>query len=305
VWISETMLQQTRVEAVIPYYERFLARFPTVRALAGAAESDVLALWSGLGYYSRARNLHKAAKQVVAAGVPGSYEALRELPGVGPYTAAAVASIALGLPHAAVDGNVLRVLSRLMADAGEIAAPETRRRFAKMAGELLDRRRAGDFNQAMMELGATVCMPGKPACGECPVVQFCAGRAAGIERELPVKRRAAETREVAVDLVVLARNGSVYLVQRAAAARRLAGFWELPEKESLTGVRGGAKAAFTHQIVNDRFRVTVWRSKTERVPEGRWIPVSELGGLPVTTITKKALQAIGLAAGIPSPSAEI
>ena len=305
MWISETMLQQTRVEAVIPYYKRFLARFPSVEALAGAEESDVLALWSGLGYYSRARNLHKAAKQVAAEGVPESCEGLRKLPGVGPYTAAAVASIALGLPHAAVDGNVLRVVSRLLADGGEIAAPVTRRRFAEAADQLLDRRRPGDFNQAMMELGATVCVPGKPVCGSCPVVKFCAARAAGTERELPVKRRAAETREVALELVVLERAGSILLIQRGASERRMAGFWELPEKHLVPEVRGRAKAAFTHAIVNDRFRVNVWRCKTERAPEGRWIPITELGGMPVSTITRKALQAMGMAAGIPSPSAEI
>ena len=143
------MLQQTRVEAVIPYYERFLARFPTVEALAGAAESDVLVVWSGLGYYSRARNLHKAAKRVAAGvhakGLPASYGELRELPGVGPYTAAAVASIALGLPHAAVDGNVLRVISRLTNDASEVASPAARRRIAAESGRASRSTAAGGF----------------------------------------------------------------------------------------------------------------------------------------------------------------
>ena len=305
VWISETMLQQTRVEAVIPYFGRFLTRFPTVEAVAEAEESAVLAEWSGLGYYSRARNLHRAAKKLAGEGLPASYSQLRELPGVGPYTAAAVASIALGLPHAAVDGNVMRVISRLLADAGEIASLATRRRFGEIADELLDKRRPGDFNQAMMELGATVCVPRNPACAECPVEKFCAGRAAGVERELPVKKRAGETRGVALELVAMLRAGSVLLLQRAGSERRMAGFWELPEKRMVGGVRGPEKASFTHQIVNDRFRIAVWSSKTGRAPEGRWVPVSELSGLPVTTVTRKALQVLGVLpgkrTGIPSP----
>jgi A/G-specific adenine glycosylase len=294
VWVSETMLQQTRVEAVIPYYQRFLSRFPSVEALAGAAESEVLALWSGLGYYSRARNLHKAAKQVAAEGVPASHEELCRLPGVGPYTAAALASIALGQAHAALDGNVLRVMSRLLAEPGETAARVTQRRIGEKAEELLDPKRPGDFNQAMMELGATVCVPGKPACDLCPVARFCAARAAGRERELPVKRRRAETRERAMELVVLEHEGTILLVQRGASAKRLAGFWELPEKQQVKGVRGRAKAAFTHAIVNDRYRVKIWRGKTQHAPEGRWIPLAELGGVPVSTITRKALQATGI-----------
>lgn len=152
VWLSETMLQQTRVEAVVPYYNRFLARFPDVESLARASEPDVLTAWSGLGYYSRARNLHRAAKHVIATGLPADYAQLRQLAGIGPYTAGAVASIAFGLPHAAVDGNVLRVISRLANDPGEISSPQTRRRFSQEAQRLLHLRRPGDFNQAMMEL---------------------------------------------------------------------------------------------------------------------------------------------------------
>ena len=302
VWLSETMLQQTRVEAVIPYYQRFLLRFPTVHALAQATEESVLAEWSGLGYYSRARNMHTAARQMAAEGTPASYEQVRALPGVGPYTAGAVASIALALPHAAVDGNVMRVLSRLLADGAEIAAPPTRLRFTAIAEELVDRRRPGDFNQALMELGATVCVPRNPICGSCPVVKFCTARAAGLEQQLPVKKTRAATREVRLHLVVLERAGSVFLVQRTAAERRLAGFWELPAKESLPRVKAREKASFTHQIVNDRFRITVWSARTEQLPEGRWIPIAELNTLPVSTTAKKALQALGIRASIPSPS---
>ncbi len=304
------MLQQTRVEAAIPYFEKFLQLFPTLRALAEAEENAVLAAWSGLGYYSRARNLHKAAKKLSVEGIPAAqdrdaFDQLRGLPGVGPYTAAAVASIALGLPHAVLDGNVMRVISRVAADPGEVSAPGTRRRFGELADQLLDRRRPGDFNQAMMELGATVCVPRSPACAECPVSRFCAGRAAGIERELPVKKRAAEVREVALELVVLQQAGEVFLVRRAETESRLAGFWELPEKRRMAGLAGAPQKSFTHQIVNDRFRVNVWHTrrrntKTERIAEGRWVPLCALGDLPVTTITKKALQALGLDPPIPS-----
>ena len=300
VWISEIMLQQTRVEAVIPYYQRFLARFPDVGSLARASQPEVLTAWSGLGYYSRARNLHRAAQQVSQAGVPGSLEQLRELAGIGPYTAAAIASIALGLPHAAVDGNVMRVVSRLGNDAGEISSPLTQRRFAEEAQRLLDPRRPGDFNQAMMELGATVCLPRTPACGRCPVVRFCAARAAGTEGELPVKLKKASVRDVALDLALFTgrgrRAGQVFLVQRASEARRLASFWELPQRELFPGWRGRASHQLVHRIVNDRFRVTLWQGPAApRLPAGNWFRSEELTEIPLTTITRKALSGVKFA----------
>ena len=298
VWISEIMLQQTRVEAAIPYYERFLALFPDVESLAVAPEPDVLTAWSGLGYYSRARNLHRAAKQVGATGYPADYEQLSGLPGIGPYTAAAIASIALGQPFAAVDGNVIRVVSRLANDPGEVSSPLTRQRFSREAQRLLDPRRPGDFNQAMMELGATVCVPRSPDCGLCPVARFCAARAAGTERELPVKLKKTAARDVKVDLAVFtgcnespAIAGSVFLVQRAPDERRLAGFWELPQKNLFPGWRGRRAKEFVHQIVNDRFRITVWRGLTPKaLPSGRWFGPADLAAIPLTTISRKALQ---------------
>ncbi len=291
VWISEIMLQQTRVEAVIPYYQRFLERFPDLAALAAAPEQDVLAAWSGLGYYSRARNLQRAAKQVVAEGMPATHEEILRLPGIGVYTAAAVASISLNLPYAAVDGNVIRVVSRLTNDASESSAPAARRRFAETAQLLLDARRPGDFNQAMMELGATLCKPANPLCGECPVARFCAAREAGTERELPVKLRKQQTREVPLHLLLLRREGELFLIQRQSAARRLADFWELPEFPAAPSTRRHRLVAgFSHQIVNDRFRVSVWEPPSDAPPEGgRWVPEAELATLPLTTITRKAL----------------
>jgi A/G-specific adenine glycosylase len=292
VWIAEVMLQQTRVEAVIPYYRRFLERFPDVAALARAPEQEVLAVWGGLGYYTRARSLQNAARQMAAAGPPADYEALLALPGAGPYTAAAVASIAFNLPHAAVDGNVMRVVSRLTNDAGEIAAPAVRRRLTAQAGSLLDRRHPGDFNQAMMELGATLCLPRAPRCGDCPVSRFCAARLAGTERELPVRLRNAQKRDVPLDLVLLERSVQVFLVRRSSAERRLADFWELPAKEWLAGIRGRLAGEFSHRIVNDRFLVKVWRVRgpaPESLPEGAWFDRAEMAGMPLTTITRKAL----------------
>jgi A/G-specific adenine glycosylase len=290
VWLSEIMLQQTRVEAVIPYFERFLSVFPDVHSLARAPEPAVLAAWSGLGYYSRARNLHRGAKQVAEAGAPAGYEDLRALAGIGPYTAAAIASIAFGQPHAAVDGNVMRVVSRVTGDAGEISSPVTKARFTETAELLLDRGRPGDFNQAMMELGATVCVPRSPRCTECPVAHFCQARATGRENELPVKLKKNVSRDVPLDLALFRNGAGVFLIQRAASERRLAGFWELPAKLSFPRWRGRLATQFTHQIVNDRFRITVFEGAASKtLPAGKWFTLAELDAIPLTTVTRKAL----------------
>ncbi len=294
VWLSEIMLQQTRVEAVIPYYRRFLERFPTPAALAAAPESDVLAAWSGLGYYSRARNLQRAARQLVGGSLPATYEEVLSLPGAGPYTAAAIASIALDLPHAAVDGNVMRVISRLTDDPSEISSTVARRRFSTEANALLDRGRPGDFNQAMMELGATICVPRSPDCAACPVAAFCAARSAGHESELPVKLKKPAAREVRLALVLFQEGERILLVRRSSSERRLAGFWELPAKGVVKGLRCTKAAEFSHRIVNDCFRVTIWRCPS--VPEasaGTWFSLTELKQLPLTTVTRKALAMCG------------
>jgi A/G-specific adenine glycosylase len=301
VWLSEIMLQQTRVEAVIPYYQLFLQRFPSLEKLAAAAEEEVLTAWSGLGYYSRARNLHRAAKQVMEAGLPSTYEEALALPGVGVYTAAALASIALNLPHAAVDGNVMRVIARLTNDAAEITAPATRRGIAEAAGRLLDPRRPGDFNQAMMELGATVCLPGTPRCDLCPLQRHCAARAAGTARELPVKLNKQAINLVTLELAIVQsaeHAGRLLLVKRAASERRLANFWELPARQLFPRLRGKKVSEFRHQIVNDRFTVTVWELTGDNVKplpqgSGEWLEPAALASLPLTTVTKKALRHAG------------
>ena len=205
------------------------------------------------------------------------------LPGAGPYTAAAIASIALNLPHAAVDGNVMRVISRLTNDASEITAPDARRRFAAAAARLLDPRRPGDFNQAMMELGATLCLPRVPQCGSCPVEKFCAARAAGTERELPVRLKKAKPREVLLELVILERDGRVFLMKRASTERRLADFWELPGKQLFPRFKAPKLAEFRHRIVNDRFHVTVrhiaaGKMQPANLPPGDWVGLPNWAG---------------------------
>ena len=309
VWLSEVMLQQTRVAAVIVHYREFLRRFPTVEKLARAREASVLAAWSGLGYYRRARMLHAAAKVVVGelgGKFPSSSEGLLELPGVGRYTAAAIASIAFGEPVAVVDGNVERVLQRV---SGRRLAGED---FWRAAEGWLDRVRPGDFNQAMMELGATVCTPRGPACLTCPVVDLCATRG---EIAGSVKTARQKKREIhyALDL----RDGAVFLVQRARDARLMAGMWELPEvvgsvasagKQQVPPARFATRQndkarrygraaiirelyfTLRHSITVTDYTVRVWSiSGTSRVG-GRWIPVERLARVALTGLARKILR---------------
>jgi A/G-specific adenine glycosylase len=206
VWLAEVMLQQTRIAAVIPYYDRFLTRFPNIRALARSKESEVLKLWSGLGYYSRARNLQKAAKQIVVkhrGQFPRDLESALELPGIGRYTAAAVLSIAYDVPLAVLDGNVARVLARRGAIRGDLRAPRTWRRLQKMADDLLAARSPGDWNQALMELGEVVCTPQNPRCGACPLARSCRAYIEGLTREIPAprKKRAPVTIRIAAAIL--------------------------------------------------------------------------------------------------------
>jgi A/G-specific adenine glycosylase len=292
IWISEIMLQQTRVAAVIPYYERFLALFPDAASLAAAPEQDLLAAWAGLGYYSRARNLQKAAKSMVERGeFPSDYVSLRALPGVGDYTASAVASIAFGLPHAVVDGNVARVLSRLMAEPGDIKSEVVRKRLRDLAAALLDRRHPGEFNQALMELGATVCVPRGPACDRCPVRIHCEARKQGLENQLPVRSAPPAADQRGQKLLVVERAGKYLFWQRPAASSRLAEFWELPELEHLPHATVVSQAGtFRHTIVNTTYLVEVCRATIRSRPAGfRWIAKTRLHEMPISTTAKKAL----------------
>lgn len=288
IWLSEIMLQQTRVAAVIPYYERFLERFPTVQALANAPEQEVLTAWAGLGYYSRARNLRKAARQI-GDSFPGTYEALRELPGVGDYTAAAIASIAFDLPRAVLDGNVMRVLARLNNDPGDVASPATRRRLQQNADALLDRRNPGRFNQALMELGATVCLPRDPRCVVCPVAKHCAALQQGRQNELPVKLRKARAVAEMRTIWIVRNRGRILMRQVDAGSKRLAGFWELPEVLP-GGQPGEPLGEFRHAIVNHRYLCRVLMGTVSRAPQGlHWIAAGNLKSIPLTTMARKAL----------------
>jgi A/G-specific adenine glycosylase len=308
VWVSEIMLQQTRVAAVIKHYQQFLRRFPTVEKLAAARESSVLAAWSGLGYYRRTRMLHAAAKVIVRqlhGEFPLTADGWRELPGIGRYTAAAIASIAFGEAVAVVDGNVERVLQRI---AGK---PLSTAQLWQAAEALLDRARPGDFNQAMMELGATVCSPRAPACLTCPVVDVCAtrGELAGLRQTSRQKRREIH---YAFDL----RDSHVFLVQRPAHSSLMPGMWELPEIEAPVD---HAKPAFTvkHSITTTDYTVRVWNAAIETT-RGEWIPVSRLTRLPLTGLARKILRRAGALArtvgaqslrhgtpGSPNPSAPL
>jgi A/G-specific adenine glycosylase len=215
VWVAEVMLQQTQVRTVLPYYERFLARFPDVDTLAAAPEEEVLALWAGLGYYSRARNLHRAARLIVREfrrEVPRRLADIRSLPGVGRYTAGAICSIAFNEPVPVVDGNVKRVIGRLHAvesDVGEAF-------FWRQSGALVPRTRASDFNQAMMELGALVCVPSRPLCPACPVSSLCDGRGRGIERRVPGGRPVKPAKDVELVILVLQQAGRILLTDKNA-----------------------------------------------------------------------------------------
>lgn len=261
VWLSEVMLQQTRIAVVVPAYRRFVAAFPTLESLAAAGEDDVLAQWSGLGYYSRARALHRAARELVGrgGGFPSDYTAARRLPGVGAYTAAAVLSIAYGKPHAAVDGNVVRVLSRLF----RLGLPDGRGEpHATVAASLLDRRRPGDWNQAVMELGETVCTPIHPDCPACPLAFFCmAKRDGAVDRHPPARpRRAVEQVETTL-LVVRNFRGEVALER--GAFEYLPRMW-LPILADQVGNRSADTVAeIRHAITHRSFRIRVFTREVD------------------------------------------
>ena len=279
IWISEVMLQQTRVAAVIPYYARFLERFPNAAELAEAPEPELLALWSGLGYYSRARNLQKAARQIAELGeFPRDYDSILKLAGVGTYTAAAIASISFGLPHAVVDGNVRRVLARWTND-GHVDAQQ-------VADQMLDRSDPARWNQAVMELGATICLPRDARCGECPVAAHCAARRAGTQNDLPLRRAKPAPESLERTLLVIRRNGRLLLTPSA----RVKGFWDLPEPYAQARA-GTTLGEFRHTITHRHYRFTVKEATSSAIPKtSRWYSEKELVQIPLSTTAKKALR---------------
>ena len=270
IWISEIMLQQTRMTAAVPYYERFVAELPDPAALAACDPERLRKLWQGLGYYSRAANLQKAAKIICeryGGRLPADYDALRALPGIGDYTAGAIASIGFGLPAPAVDGNVLRVFARLDNDDADVTRPAAKRRFTARVMEEQPAGRPGDFNQALMELGALVCLPnGAPLCGQCPLAALCRGRAAGRAEQLPVKPAKKPKPELAFTVAVV-RGPQGVLLQKRPERGLLAGLWQplllegalappqLADALAALGLPacslqplGAAKHVFTHKV---------------------------------------------------------
>ncbi len=285
VWVSEIMLQQTRVAAVMDHYARFLHKFPTVQALAAAREASVLAVWSGLGYYHRARRMHQAAKVIARErnqSFPRTAEEWRELPGIGRYTAAAIASIAFGEAVAVVDGNVERVLDRVF------GAVEGRESAWQRAAALLDRERPGDFNQAMMELGATVCTPRAPQCPMCPLHDWCMSRGANPARPQPARKR----KQLIYGLA--RRNGSVLLVQRPADASLMAGMWELPAFSDAPHAGDEPMAKLRHAITNTDYEVSVFTVASAMfhasTVNGKWFARRQWERLPLTGLARKILR---------------
>ncbi|MEM8883394.1 MAG: A/G-specific adenine glycosylase [Planctomycetota bacterium] len=278
IWVSEIMLQQTRVAAVIPYYERFLRRFPDVGTLARAREETVLAHWSGLGYYRRARMLHAAARQAARDGVPTSYDGWRALPGIGDYTASAIASIAHGEAEPVVDGNVERVVSRYLAAHPD--KRETRRRMESW----IPADEPGDFNQAVMELGATVCLPRAPRCDACPIVDGCRGRHE--PERYPAAKVRPKVREVERAVKLARSKGRVFL-RRNEKTGVLEGMWDLPPS------RGGGDALgeVRHGVLDRSYRISIHAGRATGT--GRWFTPKQLESVPLATAARKCLRLVG------------
>ncbi len=283
IWVAEIMLQQTRVAAVLEHYEEFLQQFPSLESLAQARRSRVLAAWSGLGYYRRARALHEAARKVcreLGGRIPETEQALVRLPGVGRYTAAAIASTAFGQPCAVVDGNVERVLQRLLGNARARGA-----RLWAVAEQLLSRLRPGDFNQAMMELGALLCLPASPRCQACPLRSWCAshGPLPKLNQETRRKRR--------IGYLLATTESRVFLVKRSREASLMPGMWELPPA-SVGGGRqhGGPEMVLRHSITNADYTVSVVGGRAPAGEKGRWVRRTRLKELPLTGLTRKIMR---------------
>jgi len=281
IWLSEIMLQQTRVAAVLEHYQQFLKKFPTIERLAAAREASVLTAWSGLGYYRRARMLRAAASVVVRAlegKFPRTSQDLQKLPGIGRYTAAAIASIAFDEPVAVVDGNVERVLQRYVGKATDMEE------VWRIASSLLNKGRPGDFNQALMELGAMVCLPREPRCLLCPVAALCRSRG-----ELPVSRAAARQIKRTIHFGLARQNGAVFLVQRGRNESLMPGMWELPEFTP-NPASGHAVLSLRHSITVTDYAVHVFELPGPDNATGKWIPVSRVPALPLTGLARKILR---------------
>jgi len=317
VWVSELMLQQTRVKAALPYFEQFMKRFPNVRALAAASEQEVLGVWSGLGYYRRARALHRAAKVLVeekGGRLPETLEGWMALPGVGRYTAGAILSIAYGKPYPILDGNVARVLSRLFEVRGDPRATATREALWKKAEDILPSRSISDFNQALMELGALVCTPREPKCLVCPLQADCGAFLHGMQEQLPEKKPRVASQPVVLAAAVVRRRGRVLLYQRRDE-ELMRGLWELPggtchedeeprnalarEARERYGLRletGEQIARVRHSIMNRRVTLYAFEARVRGKLAGDdgarvWLEPEKVTEWPVSSMTLKVLRA--------------
>jgi A/G-specific adenine glycosylase len=304
IWVSEVMLQQTQVATVVPYYRRFLQAFPTVRALAEAPLDEVLRLWAGLGYYSRARNLHRAAQRILdehAGRLPASFAELGRLPGLGAYTAGAVASIAFGERVPCIDGNVIRVLARAIGLTGDVRAGRGRQRLQRLAQAAVPADRPGDHNQALMELGALICRPRDPLCEACCLSELCEARRLGRQARIPAPRRRPRTQVVRMAAALVERRGRV-LIARRPPEGVWGGLWEFPNVQVTTAERpeaalsgyladafglavevGESVMSVTHCIMHRRIELTAYRcrvlagrTQASRHTATRWLPPPEL-----------------------------
>ncbi|HVB07700.1 MAG TPA: A/G-specific adenine glycosylase [Candidatus Acidoferrales bacterium] len=325
IWLAEIMLQQTRIAVVLPYYERFLERFPNVRELARARESEVLKFWAGLGYYSRARNLHRAAKQIAVqhgGKFPRDQEQALALPGIGHYTAAAILSIAYDVPLAALDGNVARVLARLFAVRGDLRAPKTWRKLAVAAQTLLPLSAPGDWNQAMMELGETICTPRSPHCAACPIARHCKARALGLAEKLPAARRKRASANVRIAAAVLVDSRGRTLLTKIPGAHDSVLFsrlWQFPATAIAITPNGDSARSpanelaehlrtslnisihsltalplATHAVTFRKVTLAPFFARVTRLPKRpncRTLPLAKLARVPISSATRKIARA--------------
>ena len=316
IWVSEVMLQQTRVDTVIPYFLHWMERFPTITALAEASQQEVLVVWEGLGYYSRARNLQRAAQIVIrdyGGSLPGDMQALRKLPGIGRYTAGAIASIAFGLDEPALDGNIRRVLARFFDVSEPEKNPAGEKRLWELAAANLPTGQAGDYNQALMDLGATICTPRNPQCAQCPLGTMCQAYALGIQEQRPVVKPRGSIPHIIVTAAIVQRQGRVLIAQRPQNGL-LGGLWEFPggklnpgedliaclkreicEELGLEVIVDGAYGVYRHAYTH--FRVTLHAfccrpaganlPQVLQVQDIRWVAPSELAGYPMGKIDRR------------------
>ncbi len=295
-WVSEIMLQQTTVASVTPRFEAFVRRFPDILSLANASEDEVLKLWAGLGYYARARNLRRAAQAVMTehGGIfPSDFDSALSLPGIGRYTAGAILSIAFGRPYPVVDGNVIRVFSRFFGLKGRAKDPAFVKKIWTRAEKLMPRHAPGDWNQALMELGATLCTPDAPSCGICPLAKDCVANMKGIQDRLPMPDKRREAVQVRWVCLWIVRNGKLLIWRRSKDERLLKDHWGLPEARQTIAVPGRRLAAVKHTITHHNLSVELREAVLKdaaRLPkEAKWVPVAKATDYLVSSLWLKLL----------------